>query len=108
MSSGFTNTDPKPTRKKQDNGFFTQANIPGKITETIGSGENAKDTFIYLTLKWSFYTGVILTAFVVANNWFFVENKKVPNIMDDLKGCWGIVVPLITLALGYAFGKSKV
>jgi hypothetical protein len=105
MSNGFNKAEEKTTPKRPNAGFLKD--IPGKITATIGSGDNARNTFVYLTLKWSFISGIVLTVLVVINNWFFVSNEKVPDIMGDLKGSWGIVVPIITLALGYAFGKSK-
>ena len=108
MSNGFNETEETTQTKKKNTGLLDdKTNIPDKITTTIGSGENARNSFVYLTLKWSFYTGIILTFLVVINNWLFTKEGKVPDIMGDLKGTWGIVVPLITLALGYAFGKSK-
>lgn len=108
MSSGFNPNPANETNippKSKKNNFIKD--IPGKITATIGSGENARNTFVYLTLRWAFISGVIITILIVINNWCFVEKKKVPDIMGDIKGCWEIIVPLITLALGYAFGKSK-
>lgn len=107
MSSGFNPVDDasNTSPKKQRSSFIKD--IPGKITATIGSGENARNTFVYLTLRWAFISGVIITILIVINNWYFVEKKKVPDIMGDIKSCWEIIIPLITLALGYAFGKSK-
>ncbi len=40
--------------------------------------------------------------------WFFRDNdNKVPNIVSDMKVIWEIVTPIITLALGYAFGRNE-
>ena len=107
MSSGFNPVDntSSTSPKKQRSSFIKD--LPGKITATIGSGENARNTFVYLTLRWAFISGVIITILIVINNWYFVEKKKVPDIMGDIKSCWEIIIPLITLALRYAFGKSK-
>lgn len=79
----------------------------GTITNTIGTGEVAKDSIIYLVIKWSFISGTVITLILVINNWIFRENEKVPDLTNDIKITWSIVIPIITLALGYAFGKSK-
>lgn len=79
----------------------------GSITKSIGTGENAKNSFVFLTLKWSFYSGVIITILVVINCWLFRVGDKVPDFMGDIKTTWSIITPIITLALGYAFGKSR-
>lgn len=79
----------------------------GKIADTIGTGKNAKDSIIYLTIKWAFFAAIVITIFVIINYWFFRENEKVPDFTGDLKIIWEIVIPIITLALGYAFGKQE-
>lgn len=86
---------------------FIKAPLKGKIADTIGEGENAKDSFVYLTLKWAFISGCIVTAIVAVNHWLFRCDEKVPDFMGDVKVAWDIIIPLITLALGYAFGKSR-
>lgn len=90
----------------EKDGKFTDPDI-GKIPQTIGRGEDAKNSFIYLTLKWSFISGCIITILVVANNWLFRQNEKVPDFVNDIELIWNIIVPVVTLALGYAFGKSR-
>lgn len=79
----------------------------GKIAESIGTGENAKNSFVYITLSWSFKIGLILTALVALDCWFNFQNTDKCDVLEGIKGVWGIVTPLVTLALGYAFGKSK-
>lgn len=81
--------------------------LKGKIADTIGEGDNARDSFIYLTLKWAFISGCVATVVVAVNHWLFRCHEKVPDFMGDIKIAWDIIVPLITLALGYAFGKSR-
>lgn len=88
-------------------GTFTTVDETGKITGTIGTGDNAKNSIVYLTIKWAFIAATIISGFVVLNNWFFRENEKVPDFMSDLETVWKIVIPIITLALGYAFGKHE-
>jgi hypothetical protein len=106
METGFIQP---PEQEKPDNeSSFKESKfkVP-KITTTIGRGEDAKNSLIYLTLKWSFITGVIITILVITNNWVFRVDEKVPDFMDDIKVTWGLIIPIITLALGYAFGKAQ-
>ena len=88
------------------NGNLMKPHI-GKITETIGRGEDAKNSFVYITIKWAFISGCVITLLVVLNSWFFRENEKIPDFTEDIELVWDIIVPIITLALGYAFGKSR-
>jgi hypothetical protein len=79
----------------------------GKISEIIGTGEHAKLGIIYLTIRWAFITGCVVSLLVVINYWGFREKEKVPDFVSDIKVIWEVIIPIITLALGYAFGKSK-
>ena len=78
-----------------------------KITETIGRGDDARNSFVYITIKWAFISGCIITILIVLNHWCFRREETIPNFANDIQLVWDIVVPLITLALGYAFGKSR-
>lgn len=106
--SGFIEQEEEINNETSPDGtYHPNKHLPGKITETIGRGEDAKNSFVYLTLKWAFIVGISITILLVVNNWFFKVDYKVPNLTDDIVTIWKIVVPLITLALGYAFGKAK-
>jgi hypothetical protein len=107
MENGFTNPEEQNKKKTEENKIKTDSSTPGKITKTIGRGEDARNSFVYLTLQWAFIIGSVLTVLIILNKWFFENDNVVPNIMGDISNAWKIVVPLITLALGYAFGKSK-
>lgn len=78
----------------------------GKIALEIGTGDAAKDSFVYLTIKWSFLVGSISTAAIFVKDFFVVE-AGLASVLDVIKGVWSIFLPIITLALGYAFGKGK-
>jgi hypothetical protein len=80
----------------------------GTIAKQIGTGDNAKDSFVWMTLRSCFWiaglisAGLFFTYFVS----FFVKGCVPENtIVDSLKNLWAIFTPIITLALGYAFGK---
>lgn len=79
----------------------------GTITKHIGSGENAKNSFIWMTITWSFIIGAGISFLVYIRSFFFDE----PNtnmLIESLAAVWSIFIPLITLALGYAFGKGEI
>lgn len=76
----------------------------GRIASEIGSGDNANNSFIYITIKWGFLIGVGTSAAFFAQGIWLCEPK---NLLDTIKDIWGIFMPVITLALGYAFGKGK-
>ncbi|TSJ39141.1 hypothetical protein FO440_15360 [Mucilaginibacter corticis] len=81
------------------------SDIAGKVTETLGTGANAKDSIVYYTIKWAFIAGTIISVCVMIN--YCVYRDKVSDFTDDVKKIWEMVVPIITLALGYLFGKSQ-
>ena len=94
------------SRKTSVNGDVSDIK-PSKITETIGRGEDARNSFVYITLLWAFVVGSVITIIIVVDNWFFMKGDTNSKITDDIQIVWDIVVPIITLALGYAFGKSR-
>ncbi len=86
-------------------GKISNKAIAGKIAEHIGTGANAKDSFIWMTITWSFYiaTGISFLLFIRS---FFGEAAK-ENLLDSIVNIWSVFVPIISLALGYAFGKGE-
>ena len=77
--------------------------IPGAVTQQIGSGEHALNSIVYQTILWSFIGGGLLSAAVVA----VALTRASTTPFADVKDIWSIFAPLITLALGYLFGKGK-
>ena len=107
MLDDFQIQDPVQGKKKSAFNPQQEPDARGRITDTIGTGEVAKDSIIYLVIKWSFISGTLITSLLVINTWLFRQNEKVPDLTNDIKVTWNIVLPIITLALGYAFGKSR-
>lgn len=65
-------------------GVNLESSFTPKITETIGRGEDARNSFVYITIKWAFIAGCIITFLIVVNHWFFRIDEKIPNITDDI------------------------
>lgn len=88
--------------KKQKSKFVED--LPGKITDIIGSGKHAQTAIVYKTIGWSFLAGSVFTSFIFILSWVTGETKPA---IDDIRTIWSIFIPVITLALGYLFGKGK-
>lgn len=78
----------------------------GSIPSHIGTGEDAKNSFIWISIRWSFGIGALLTVGLLYIS-IFGSNCTKNDLLTDVKAAWGIFLPVITLALGYAFGKQK-
>ncbi|MNE59917.1 hypothetical protein D3C80_1550380 [compost metagenome] len=82
----------------------------GIIAKQIGTGDNAKDSFVWMTLRACFWiaglasAGVFIMTAVIISKYGVYEGKEFINSLKDL---WSIFTPIITLALGYAFGKRE-
>lgn len=104
--SGFSSQGFNNSAIQDDAASPTSKTIHGKIAEQIGSGENAKNSFIWLTITWSFFIGGGITLLIYVRSFFFDE-PATNALIDSIGTVWTTFVPLITLALGYAFGKGE-
>lgn len=77
--------------------------IPGVVTQQIGSGEHAQNSIVYRTILWSFIGGGLLSAAAV----LVALMKGNASALSEVKDVWSIFAPLITLSLGYLFGKGR-
>ncbi|HFQ5433991.1 TPA: hypothetical protein ACGVBV_004523 [Vibrio vulnificus] len=97
---------PKPKRSS------IKGDIIGAVNYTIGTGKHAQDSVVWLTIRWSFILGIILSLLLIWFMWPTVPNSVVEDALpifpiDQLKTIWSIFVPIVTLALGYMFGKGR-
>ena len=77
--------------------------IPGLVTQQIGSGEHAQNSIVYRTILWSFAGGGLLS--VASVGIALTRGSTTP--FAEIRDIWSIFAPLITLALGYLFGKGR-
>ena len=85
-------------------------NIIGKISQTIGTGENAKNSIVWMTITWSLIiaTGLSSVLLIFLGISFFQgKDQVVPEFTKNIISVWSIFTPIITLALGYAFGRNE-
>ena len=77
--------------------------IPGSLAKHIGSGEHAQVSIVYITILWSFIGGGAISAASIIIALF----RDSTSPLAEIKDVWSVFVPLITLALGYLFGKGR-
>lgn len=79
--------------------------LVGTIGKKTGTGKHAQDSFVWITITWSFYIGIGLSILFYIRSFFDVGRNE--SILNSIIEIWKIFLPIITLALGYAFGKGK-
>lgn len=107
----FNAENPLPQEQERKSELNRNLDFRSKITESIGHGDDAKNSIIYLTLKYCFISGCIITIIITVNFWIekSQQNSEISseNYVSYITKGWQIVLPIITLALGYSFGQSK-
>lgn len=93
---------PEQTPGRPESQGDGRIDTPGRISAHIGTGKHARAAIVWETIKWSFLSGVGLTALLLLASWL----KIIAITIEDIKTMWSIFVPIITLALGYFFGKG--
>ncbi|MCU8015234.1 MULTISPECIES: hypothetical protein [unclassified Shewanella] len=105
MQGSIKLPDTKESTIEGKPGSLTSKEIAGKIAGHIGTGRNAKDSFIWMTITWSFIIASGLSALLFVRS-FFVTSEG-DALLQSIVQIWSVFVPIITLALGYAFGKGE-
>jgi len=101
MSNSFN----VPDTTKEKPASLNTKEIVGKIAGHIGTGRNAKDSFIWMTITWSFYIATFISLLLFVRSFFDIAKGE--DILAAIVGIWSVFIPIITLALGYAFGKGE-
>ncbi len=100
----FSNLPQDPeTSSKIISGTFEESKLErelGKLGRFFGSGNSVKMNIAGLLITVLVLTGICYTIAVLCLD--VSENKMAIGILEF----WSIITPLITLALGYLFGKQ--
>lgn len=105
MEGSFKLPDGEELKKEDKASSLSKKEIAGKIAGHIGTGRNAKDSFIWMTITWSFYIASGLSILLFARS--FSVGAQDENLLSSIVEVWSVFIPIITLALGYAFGKGE-
>ncbi|MDA0570752.1 hypothetical protein [Burkholderia gladioli] len=74
----------------------------GRVAMHIGTGKNAQNSIVYKTISWSFLAASGFAILAYAYAWWHGGDP-----LEAIKGVWTLFIPLITLSLGYVFGKAS-
>ena len=81
--------------------------LKSEISKIIGTGQDAKNSIAYQVLKWSFVSLAVIFVGVSCYTAYNIYQKQSESYIDDLIRGAGIITPIITLILGYVFGRSS-
>ncbi|MGL4924215.1 hypothetical protein [Aeromonas sp. 30P] len=104
MNGTLSAPQQESTQQDLRSGSLTNNEIAGKIADHIGTGRNAKDSFIWMTITWSFIIASGLSILIFIRSFCVISSGEI--LLDSITKLWSVFVPIITLALGYAFGKG--
>lgn len=111
LDTNLLNQEEKNTRTETtvNTADLDKFRIVGKITREIGTGDDAKHSIIWTTIRWCFIIASIITAvlFIFLGVAYYQNNtSEINELKKFVITTWSIFTPIITLALGYAFGKD--
>lgn len=75
----------------------------GAMSGNVGTGKYAKTNIIWYIVSATFVVfSCITAAFIVMS----IYGYEIKDTSQSIKDIWGIFTPILTLALGYLFGKQ--
>lgn len=108
MSDQFIAPDAPPAKAEPKGRYQNKAGKPqaGRVTGLIGEGIHAQNSIVFVTIAAAFAAATLFTiiSFII---YAWKEACAATSFGDVVKGVWSVFIPVITLALGYAFGKGR-
>ena len=85
--------------------FISESGNNGKYGDEIGTGKHAKTNIIWYIISAIFvvFSCISICIFVLEVNGFDID-----KFSQSVKDLWGGFTPILTLSLGYLFGKKSV
>ena len=85
--------------KGEENNLYYDDNIPKKI----GKGEDAKNSVVWhiVTYSLTIYSCIVSSLIVID-----ILRTGGMHALETVKDSWAVFTPIITLSLGYMFGKN--
>lgn len=75
-----------------------------KYSDKIGTGDDAKSSVVWFVITFTLTMyACLISALVIVD----IFNNKGVNILNNIKESWAIFTPIITLSLGYMFGRVE-
>ncbi|EOD9923963.1 TPA: hypothetical protein RST62_005400 [Klebsiella pneumoniae] len=90
----------------KDKASFSDANrgsaLSNSIAKVIGEGDNAKNSVVWKIITYTLYMYSGVIAIMMAND---IYRYGGINCVSIIKDTWATYSPILTLSLGYMFGK---
>lgn len=104
LSGGNEESVVKINMKQKAEAKASIFNFNAPFANIIGRGDQAKDSVV-----WYLITRLVRMSFVIIMILFAVDIYKNngENCISLLKDVWSVFAPIITLAMGYLFGKKE-
>lgn len=89
-----------------DNTSFNDENkgevLSNSIAKVIGEGENAKNSVVWKIITYTLYLYTFVIVVIMGND---ICRYGGVNCVSIIKEIWATYSPILTLSLGYMFGK---
>lgn len=79
-----------------------------EVKKKFGDDGKPHDLIALKVLWGVFWMGLLLTGIVAANHWICIDKPSwTPSIAEALTTVWQILIPIVTLVIGYVFGRKN-
>ncbi|WP_460418764.1 hypothetical protein [Pseudomonas sp. microsymbiont 2] len=82
--------------------IFNFSSVP--FSNLIGKGDQAKDSVVWYLITRMVRLSAVVIFILFAVDIYYNKGEK---CLDILKETWGVFAPIVTLAMGYLFGKKE-
>lgn len=89
---------------KSIDGAGTNDSKVERYSDKIGTGDDAKSSVVWFVITFTLTLYACLVAVLVIID---IYNNNGVNVLNNIKESWAVFTPVITLSLGYMFGKAE-
>lgn len=89
---------------KSIDGAGTNDSKVERYSDKIGTGDDAKSSVVWFVITFTLTLYACLVAVLVIID---IYNNNGANVLNNIKESWAVFTPIITLSLGYMFGKAE-
>lgn len=75
----------------------------GKMSDSVGTGKHAQTNIIWYIVSAIFVVFSCICSTLVVMS---IYGYEINPVVQSIKDVWGVFTPILTLALGYLFGKQ--
>ncbi len=110
MSSGFNTIKENISEEHLSRNRVIGVKSKNSIEDIIGKGNEAKNSIIWITIRWCLAIPLVITILFFISLWVAYAlglSEEFKELKDYMLKIWSTFAPIITLALGYLYGKTE-